>query len=223
MQKSRNAFIVEQHLAGQSQASIARNFGISRERVRQILVHDLGNSTPLMQKPSVRKHLALDAIASIDTGHSVESVSKRMGLSLDQLNSLLQEQIGLKHQQLEFQRWMANQVGQPFHDWTLLSIEPATHSSASKSRCRVRARCERCQTVHVVSYRHLANGTSTMCQECGRSHSVGRKCQPVRDLMTGNIYPSIAAAAKSLGLTYNQAQYRLDSPKNQLGLERLTV
>ena len=149
----------------------------------------------------------MQALHQLETGLSSAEVAKQWELSSEQLETILQEQIGLSRQTATFQGWMAQQLGRHFGHWVVLAIEPEHSNSLSQMRCRVVARCNRCGTVHRVGYRNLASGASTMCHRC--SCQTRRQGQPVQDLLIGAIYPSLKLAAAAQGLSYGQAQYRL--------------
>lgn len=207
MTADRDASIIECHRLGLGHAQIARDFGLTRERVRQIIKRQLGDSTPLKLQPAMRRTMALTALHQLEAGQDCHQVAQQWDLSGDQLERILREQIGLSRQAVEFQGWMAEQLGQRFGHWVLLAIEPHLPGSTSKMRCRVTARCELCGTTHRVGYRNLANGTSTMCHRCSCKHR--HQGSPVRDLLSGAIYPSLKDAAAAQGLSYHQAQYGL--------------
>lgn len=211
MNTDRDASIVECHQLGLGHAQIARDFGLTRERVRQIIKRQVGCSTPLKQQPSWRRSMALQALHQLEAGCSAEAIAQQWELSGDQLETILREQIGLSRQTATFQGWMAQQLGCRFGHWVVLAIEPGQVGSLSQMRCRVTARCNRCGTVHRVGYRNLASGASTMCHRC--SCQVRRQGQPVQDLLSGTIYPSLKAAAAAQGLSYGQAQYGLRRSK----------
>lgn len=213
----RNNLIVILHRDGLSHAEIARRLNISRERVRQILVDALGHSKPIKQQPAYRRDQAIAAYLALESGLSVEDIANQLEISTDRVDRLLAEGIGVKRHVLAFRQWMSEQIGQKYGSWLVLAIEPITPTSTSKARCRVKARCTKCDTIHTVIYSNLSSGCSTMCVECGRK-SLQHRCKPVQDNMTGNIYSSIQEASKVLGLTYNQARYRARSPKNLPGL-----
>jgi DNA-binding phage protein len=211
MTAERDASIVECHRLGLGHAQIARDFGLTRERVRQIIKHQLGACTPLKLQPAMRRSMALQALHQLETGSPCAQVAQQWDLSGEQLERILREQIGLSRQAVEFQGWMASQLGQRFGDWVVLAIEPHVPGSTSTMRCRVTARCERCGTVHRLGYRNLANGTSTMCHRCSCKHR--HQGAPVRDLLSGAVYPSLKAAAAAQGLSYQQAQWGLRRPQ----------
>ena len=207
MTADRDASIVECHRLGLGHAQIARDFGLTRERIRQIIKRQLGDSTPLKLQPAMRRSMALQALHQLETGEPCAQVAEQWDLSGKQLGRILQEQIGLSHQAVEFQGWMARQLGQRFGDWVVLAIEPHTAGSTSTMRCRVTARCERCGTVHRVGYRSLADGTSMMCHRCSCKYR--HQGAAVRDLLSGAVYPSLKEAAAAQGISYHQAQWGL--------------
>jgi AraC-like DNA-binding protein len=212
MQNTRNSLIVALHSQGISHSEIARQVDLSRERVRQIVKELTGTATPLKFQPSVRRDYAITAYYKLESGLDIATAATSLGLSATQLSQLLIEQFGVKRHVLLFWQWMSTQIGAQYGYWTILSIAPARAGSTSKARCRAKARCELCGTVHTVIYANMASGCSTMCLECGRK-SIRRKSKPVKDDLTGNIYSSIQEASESLGITYNQARYRTRSPK----------
>jgi DNA-binding phage protein len=212
MNTDRDASIVECHYLGLGHAQIARDFGLTRERVRQIVKRQVGCSTPLKQQPAVRRSMALQALHQLEVGRSSQEVAQQWGLSGEQLEKILQEQIGLSRQTAAFQGWMAQQLGCHFNHWVVLAIGPEHSGSLSQMRCRVAARCNRCGTVHRLGYRNLASGASTMCHRC--SCQTRRQGQPVQDLLSGASYPSLKSAASAQGLSYGQAQYWLRHPSS---------
>ncbi len=211
MATDRDISIVECHRLGLGHAQIARDFGLTRERVRQIIQRELGRSTPLKLQPAMRRSMAIKALNQLETGECCEQIAQQWDLSGDQLERILREQIGLSRQEVEFQGWMASQLGQRFGHWLLLAIEPHQAGSTSRMRCRVTARCGLCGSSHRLGYRNLANGTSTMCHRCSCKHR--SQGSPVRDLLSGAVYPSLKDAAAAQGLSYQQAQYGLRRSK----------
>lgn len=207
MTADRDASIIECHRLGLGHAQIARDFNLTRERVRQIIKRQLGESTPLKLQPATRRTMALDALNALEAGTPCEEIADRLGVSEDQLQRILREQVGLSRQAVQFQGWMASQLGRRFGHWVVLAIEPCRHGSTSTMRCRVTARCSLCGTVHRVGYRNLASGASTMCHRCSCQHR--RQGSAVKDLLSGAVYPSLKAAAAAHGLSYHQAQYGL--------------
>lgn len=203
----RDKSIIESHEMGLSHAEIARDFDLSRERVRQIVERHLGDSTPKNRKTLTRRNLAVEALKHIDQGGHADEIAADMNLSVNQLDKLLAEQVGLTQRQAAFQAWMGEQIGQRFGEWIVLGMEPHQHGSTSRMRSRATARCSLCDTVHKVGYRNLITGASTMCHRCGCKH--GHRGQPVQDLLSGVIYRSLKDAARAQGLTYGQAQYGL--------------
>lgn len=218
MSADRNASIVECHQLGLGHAAIARDFGLSRERVRQIIKRELGESTPLKRQPQMRRTMALQALQDLEQGQSPQQVADELELSGDQLETILREQIGCSSPQVVFQGWMAQQLGRRFGHWIVLAIEPAEPESLSTVRCRVTARCELCGTVHRLGYRNLATGASTMCHRCGCRHR--RQLTPIKDLLSGAIYPSLIAAAQAHGISYSEAQS--DLRRKQRRFARIT-
>lgn len=208
----RDKSIIESHQMGLGHATIARDFKLSRERIRQIVERYLGDSTPQNRKNATRRDLAIKALTAIDQDSSVEETASELNLSVNQLDNLLSEQIGLTRRQIAFQAWMADQIGQRFGEWVVIGIEPHREGSTSKMRSKATARCSLCGSVHKVGYRNLCTGASTMCHRCGCKH--GDRGQPVQDLLSGVIYKSLKDAARALGLTYGQAQYGLRRQKN---------
>lgn len=212
MTADRDASIVECHRLGLGHADIARDFGLTRERVRQIIKRQLGESTPLKYRPAMRRSMALEALHKLESGERCDQVAQQWDLSGGELERILREQIGLSRQTVEFQGWMAKQLGQRFGHWVVLAIEPHVPGSTSTMRCRVTARCSLCMTVHRVGYRTLADGTSAMCHRCSCKHR--QRGGAVKDLLSGAIYPSLKEAAAAQGLSYNQAQYGLRRHKD---------
>lgn len=211
MTTDRDASIVDCHRLGLGHAQIARDFGLTRERVRQIIQRELGSSTPLKLQPSMRRSMAIKAMNQLESGESCEQIAQQWDLSGEQLEKILREQVGLSRQAVEFQGWMAAQLGQRFGHWLVLAIEPHQAGSTSKMRCRVTARCSLCGTTHRLGYRNLANGTSTMCHRCSCKHR--HQGSAVKDLLSGAIYASLKEAAEAHGLSYHQAQYGLRRSK----------
>ena len=207
----RDSSIVECHCLGLGHAQIARDFNLTRERVRQIVLRELGRSTPLKLQPAMRRIMAIKALNQLEVGESCKQIAQQWDLSGEQLERILREQVGLSRQTIEFQGWMAAQLGQQFGHWLVLAIEPHQSSSTSKMRSRVTARCGLCGTNHRLGYRNLANGTSTMCHRCSCKYR--QQGSPVKDMLSGAIYPSLKDAARAHGLSYNQAQYGLRQPK----------
>lgn len=203
----RDASIIECHRLGLSHAAIARDFNLTRERVRQIVKRQLGDSTPLHRQPAMRRRMALKALQQLECGQDVDSVAQQWDLSSEQVETILREQIGLSRHAVEFQGWMAQQLGRRYGHWVILAIEPHEPGSTSTMRCRVTARCELCGTVHRLGYRNMAEGHSTMCHRCSCKHR--KQGRAVRDLLSGTVYPSLKAAAAAQGLSYNQVQYGL--------------
>lgn len=208
----RDKSIIESHEMGLGHAEIARDFNLSRERVRQIVEQHLGESTPLHRKTITRRNLAIQALRGIDNGVRVSRVASDLNLSVNQLENLLSEQVGISQRQAAFQAWMGHQIGQRFGEWIILGIEPHKPGSTSKMRARTTALCGLCITIHKVGYRNLVTGASTMCHRCGCKH--GHRGQPVQDLLSGVVYKSLKDAARALGMTYGQAQYGLRCEKN---------
>jgi hypothetical protein len=209
----RDHLIAQLHTEGLSHAEIARRTEISRERVRQILVSIYGQSTPVKLRSSFKRTQAISAYLRFEAGEEPAQIATNLGISPGRLDKILSEEIGVKRHVLSFRQWMSEQIGLTFANWLVLAIEPIFPASTSRARCRVRARCLKCNTIHTVIYSNISSGCSTMCVDCGRK-SLHQKCQPVQDEMTGNVYSSIQEASKVLGLTYNQARYRARSPKN---------
>jgi transcriptional regulator with XRE-family HTH domain len=208
----RDSLISKLHAEGLSHAEIARQTHISRERVRQILIGIYGDATPVKLRSSFKRAQAVSVYLRSESGESFEEIAEDMMLSPSRLDKLLSEGIGLKRHVIRFRQWMSEQIGKTFANWLILSIEPVSSASTSKARCRVRARCLKCNTVHTVIFSNISSGCSTMCSDCGRK-SLHQRCQPVQDQMTGNVYSSIKEASEVLGLTYNQARYRARAPK----------
>lgn len=211
MVSERNQSIVECHRLGLGHAAIARDFGLSRERVRQIIGKALGSSTPLKRQALRRRTLALQAMHRLESGQDRDQVAEQLDLSSNQLKDILREQLNCNSQTMGFQGWMAQQLGRRFGSWVVLAIEPGASGSLSTMRCWVTARCERCEHTHRVTYRTLAMGTSTMCHACGI------RCRhtkaPVRDLLSGTVYPSLEEAAQAQGLSVQQVSANLRSPR----------
>lgn len=206
-QTERNVSIVECHQLGMGHAEIARDFAISRERVRQIIKAELGSSVPMMARDDVRHNEAIRILLEVEAGRSIDAIAGDCQLSVKQVQRLLQEQLGLNHKQLQFKVWMGEQLGQRFGDWLVLAIKPCRPGSTSMMRCRVTMRCERCNTVHTGCYRNLADGRSTMCHRCSCKNR--QRGLPVQDMLSGRIYDSPKAAAAAQGLSYDQVHYGL--------------
>lgn len=205
----RNESILECHRLGLGHATIARDFGLSRERVRQIIGEALGSSTPLKRQALRRRTLALQAMHRLESGQDREQVAQQLDLSHRQLKNILKEQLNCNSQTMAFQGWMAQQLGRRFGHWVVLAIEPAASGSLSTMRCWVTARCERCERTHRLSYRNLAIGASTMCHACGIRYR--HSTTPVRDLLSGTTYPNLVEAAQAQGLSLEQASQNLRS------------
>jgi hypothetical protein len=117
-------------------------------------------------------------------------------------STTLKRILGEDPRTLAFQAWMADQIGRRFWDWEILSIAPGWKGSTSTARCRATARCLRCDTIHEVNYRNMVSGASRMCRACGiknRDNGV-----PVIDMQETTLFPSMMAASRSSGLSYNR-------------------
>lgn len=202
MNEKRDKLIVECHQLGMGHAEIAADFGITRERVRQIVKRELGVSTPLPLTPSAKRGKAMAALLAIESGEPVEGAAIDSELSDRWLSTLLQRSVGADARRLAFEAWMGQQLGRQFGYWQVLSIRPQEHGSLSRARCRVTAKCLKCGTVHEVGYRSMEIGTSRMCRSCGAKNR--RNGVPVLDAKTGAIFPSMLTAARSSGFGYQQ-------------------
>ena len=204
MSISRDDKIVAAHLQCVPQAEIARDVGLSRERVRQILAARLGDSTPMIQRPEVRRSVALNGLKRLGSGHSLPEAAQGLGMSVSRCQGLLRDELGVEPVEEVFDAWLASQVGSEYGLWLVLGLRPTAPGSMSKARARATVLCRGCGTVHSVGFRALESGISTRCHSCAcATRKLGK---PVRNAETGVEYPNIAAAAQAMGLGYSQAR-----------------
>lgn len=220
MNEKRDKLIVECHQLGLGHAEIAADFGITRERVRQIVKRELGASTPLPLTAPARRSKAIAALLAIESGDPVEEAAIESELSDRWLSALLQRSVGLDARQLAFEAWMGQQLGRRFGYWQILSIRPQQQGSLSRARCRATAKCLKCGTVHDVGYRSMEIGASRMCRSCGAKNR--RNGVPTIDLQTGVIFPSLLEASRFGGVQYTQLVKPPTSINESLRYRRLT-
>lgn len=202
MKKKRNTLIIECHKLGLGHSEIAVDFGISRERVRQIVKRELGASTPLRLTTSNKRKVAIDTLLSLEAGRSVQNVAFDQDLTSRCLSGVLVRYVGSDIRQLAFQVWMSRQLCQQLGYWQILSIRPGSPGSLSQARCKATARCLLCRTTHEVGYRSMANGSSRMCRSCGAKNR--QNGIPLLAIQDGSFHPSIASAAEVNGIPYCQ-------------------
>jgi hypothetical protein len=201
MNEKRDQLIVECHQLGLGHAEIAADFGITRERVRQIVKRELGASTPLPLTTTAKRERAIKALLAIEAGNTVEGVAMDEELSNRGLSAVLRR-AGVDIRRLAFEAWMSQQLGRQFNCWQVLSMRPQAHGSTSRARCRVTAKCLKCEAVCDVGYRSIEIGASRMCHSCGVKNR--RNGVPVLDTQTSTIFASFAAASRSSGFSYQR-------------------
>lgn len=205
--EQRDNLIIDCHRMGLGHAEIAADFGLTRERVRQIVKKRLGVSTPLRLRDEPRRKAAIDALAALEQGQTLEEVAMDHGGSRKHLAALLRRHAGVDSRQASFQAWMAAQVGKRFSFWEVLSIQPVAPGSRSSARCRIKAKCLKCGTVHEVNYRNISTGASRMCRSCGAKHrSAGIA---VVDVASATLFPTIRKASESSGFSYSKVRRSL--------------
>jgi len=218
MKQKRNTLIIECHKLGLGHSEIAADFGISRERVRQIVKRELGTSTPLrLTTPSKRK-VAMDTLLSLESGRSVENVAFDQDITSRRLSDVLVRYTGTGIRQLAFQVWMSRQIGQQLGYWRILSIKPGSAGSQSQARCKATAQCLLCSTTHEVGYRSMADGTSRMCRSCGAKNR--QNGIPLLAIEDGSFHSNIASASKTKGVPYFQLVKQ--SLKENSNFQRIT-
>lgn len=205
--QKRDDLIIDCHLMGLGHAEIAVDFGITRERVRQIVKERLGVSTPLKLKGDSRRQDAIAALVALEEGRTLEEVAMDRDGGKRRLAVLLRRHAGLDPRQVSFQAWMAAQIGKRFNFWEVLAIHPVAPGSYSSARCRIKAKCLKCGTIHEVNYRNISTGASRMCRSCGAKHR--NSGIPVVDVNSAALFPSIKHASESSGLSYHKVRRNL--------------
>lgn len=194
----RNQAILELHQKEWSNADIARYYGLSRERISQIL-RKTGISTPKNTRKKL-KRIIVESILALAEDRSADSIASINGLSPRTLRSYLSK-CNLKHDSIKFQFLMINQIGREYGDWTVLMLEPLSEQSCSLIRCKATSRCK-CGKINKMLFRGLLDGLSQRCKKCSTSK---RTKQAVRHKLSGAIYESLSQAATANGMTYTVA------------------
>jgi len=205
--QKRDDLIIDCHLMGLGHAEIAVDFDITRERVRQIVKERLGASTPLKLKGDSRRQDAIAALMALEEGRTLEEVAMDRDVDKRRLAVLLRQHAGLDPRRVSFQAWMAAQIGKHFSSWEVLTIRPVTPDSCSSARCRIRAKCLKCGTIHEVNYRNIATGASSMCRSCSAKHR--NSGISVVDVKNAALFPNIKRASESTGLSYRAVRRNL--------------
>lgn len=219
MNEKRDKLIVECHQLGLGHAEIAADFGITRERVRQIVKRELGFSTPLPLTPLAKRGKAMAALLAIESGEPIEGAAIDSEVSDRWLSTILLRSVGSDARRLAFEAWMGQQLGRQFGYWQILSIRPQEPDSLSRARCRATAKCLKCGTVCDVGYRSMCLGASRMCRSCGAKNR--RNGVPTVDTLNGVIFSSMAEASRSGVLGYHQINKPSAMLSDSLRFQRL--
>lgn len=199
---TRNQEIIKLHKAGVPQADIAREFGITRQRVHQILSVAIGDTTPLKKQEGFKRDIAIAFLQEILCGKDAKVASELLDLSYTEMTATLRSSLGMNLHQSRFYQWGLHYIGQRFNDWTILHLRCDNKIAPRRSNAMALARCELCKGVFSTQAQNIIRGHSRSCFSCSIKKRKYR--QPLVDTRTGNYFVSHEEAAAFLELSTNQ-------------------
>lgn len=172
------------HAQGLSLKQIAHQFDIEPHELRYLVdkLH-LVVFNPYLKS----RDASLEVKHFIETrGGSIRAAMDALGCDRKHYNRVTSD---LREMGFEVDRY--RHVGKRYGSWLVLAARDDT--SSKHHYCR----CLNCGTEHHVLRENLRNGSTTQCQDCARNNRSIVRC-PVRNVRTGEIFSSVAAAHKTI-------------------------
>ena len=173
------------HAQGLSLKQIAHQMGIEAHELRYLVdkLH-LSVFNPYLKSRD----------SSLEVKHFIETRGGTIREAMDSLGCDPKDYSRVRSdlREMDFDVERYRHVGKRYGSWLVLAARDDT--STRHHYCR----CLNCGTEHHVLRENLRNGSSTQCQDCARNNRTTLRC-PVRNVRTGEIFSSVAAAHKSIG------------------------
>ena len=202
--------LIRLHSLGLNNVEIGDRLGVSRERIRQLLVrYGLRTNFGVIADDKVR-----EAVEAIRSGEGIGETAASLGVSSDTLRRRV-ELSGFDLEALKAEGKRNSWNGRTFGDWTVIDGSYHGHGNHRGVHCV----CS-CGTERRVSVSNLLHGIS---RGCGCKTSKGsRQRIPWECTQTGERLPNTAALARRLGVNVltlvgkkNRGVPHVDSDGNQ--------